>query len=305
MPEIIDFHMHFMTQGTWEEFAKRRLASDVARQHSEKKLKIGGNESIVLPESAAQAAQWWLEHLDKNGVAAGGFMSGMPENQTFYDFLSKSNRFIGYTWLKATDPDAPQVLEREVKAGMRCVKLYPPSQQFHLNDRAAWPFYEMAARLDVPILIHMGITMGYQADLKYGNPLDLHAAARDFPDVTFVVAHFGAGFLRECLMLAYQLENVSFDSSGSNMWMKYLPYPITLEDVFRKVIDVAGARRILYGSDSTVFPRGYRTQVLQEQLAVLDRLDLSAEDKALILGGNARRLLKLETKYAVEVASRG
>ncbi len=300
--QIIDFHMHFMTTGLWEETRRRREAAnpeiaETARKHSEKLLKKGGNTEVQLPQTAEEAARWWLEHLDRNGVAAGVFMSGVPEAKVFHDFLGRSNRFIGMTWLKATDSDAPAILEREVARGVRGVKLYPPTQFFHLNDRAAYPFYEAAQRLGIPILIHMGISMGYYADLQYANPLDLHAPARDFPDANFVVAHFGAGFLRECLMLAYQLDNVSFDTSGSNMWMKYLPHPITLDQVFRKVLDVAGPRRILYGSDSTVFPRGYRTAVLEEQLAIIEALPVTDEERALILGGNARRLMKLETQY--------
>ncbi|MHB2020604.1 MAG: amidohydrolase family protein, partial [Candidatus Xenobia bacterium] len=231
--EIIDFHLHMMTAGLRRRWMER-LASQpdlqrAAQRNTEKKLAMGGATAVVLPESPEQAAQWWLEHLDKNGVAIGAFMCGVAENEEFNRFLSMSPRFVGITWLNAADTEAPAILEREVAAGMRMVKLYPPAQHFHLNDRACYPFYETCARLNVPILIHMGITMGYYADLTYANPLDLHVPARDFPEVTFTIAHFGAGFLRECLMLAYQVENLCFDSSGSNSWLKYQDVPLTLE----------------------------------------------------------------------------
>lgn len=302
--EIIDAHLHFMTVGLrrrWTELlhAMHPDLAKVAERHMQRRLEQGGNDDVVLPHSAEQAAQWWLEHFDRNGVAMGAFMCGIPETEEMRRFLAASDRFVGITWLSANDPEAPAILEREVAAGMRMVKLYPPLQHYHLNDRACYPFYEACARLEVPVLIHMGISMGYYADLTYANPLDLHRPARDLPEVTFIVAHFGAGFLRECLMLAYQAENVCFDSSGSNSWLKYQGIPLTLEDVFRRFLDAAGPERLLYGSDSTVFPRGYRTNVLQDQLEILERLDLTDDARALILGGNARRLLRLAPRPAL------
>ena len=59
------------------------------------------------------------------------------------------------------------------------------------------------------------------------------------------------------------------------------------------MLDAVGPERVLYGSDSTVFPRGYRSNVLQEQMEILSRLDLTDEARAAIMGGNARRVLKL------------
>ena len=222
--DCLRLRMRVMTTGLRRRWMERLAAEPglarAAQQNTEKKLAMGGATQVVLPENAEQAAEWWLEHLDKNGVAIGAFMCGMAENEEFRQFLAKSPRFVGTTWLNAADPEASAVLEREVEAGDADGEAVSTAQHFHLNDKACYPFYETCARLNVPILIHMGITMGYYADLTYANPLDLHVPARDFPDVTFTVAHFGAGFLRECLMLAYQVENVCFDSSGSNSWLK-------------------------------------------------------------------------------------
>jgi predicted TIM-barrel fold metal-dependent hydrolase len=66
---------------------------------------------------------------------------------------------------------------------------------------------------------------------------------------------------------------------------------LTLKHVFERFLEGAGPTRILYGSDSTNFPRGYRVNVLEEQLAILEELDLTDEERRLILGGNLQRLI--------------
>jgi predicted TIM-barrel fold metal-dependent hydrolase len=42
----------------------------------------------------------------------------------------------------------------------------------------------------------------------------------------------------------------------------------------------------------------YRGQILQEQLEILERLGLSEEERAAVMGGNARRLFRLEAPAA-------
>ena len=49
--------------------------------------------------------------------------------------------------------------------------------------------------------------------------------------------------------------------------------------------------RLLFGSDSSFFPRGWNAVILEAQLGVLEELNLSAEDVGAVLGGNLRRLL--------------
>ena len=58
-------------------------------------------------------------------------------------------------------------------------------------------------------------------DMRFSNPLDLHAIALRYPRMPFMVPHFGAGYLREALMLADLCPNVYLDTSSSNSWMRY------------------------------------------------------------------------------------
>ena len=60
--------------------------------------------------------------------------------------------------------------------------------------------------------------------------------------------------------------------------------------MFRQALAVAGPDRLLFGTDSSFFPRGWVTNVYEQQAAALDEIGASAEVLAKILGGNFDRL---------------
>jgi predicted TIM-barrel fold metal-dependent hydrolase len=107
--------------------------------------------------------------------------------------------------------------------------------------------------------------------------------------VPVIVPHFGAGMLREALMLADLCANVRLDTSSSNSWLKYHP-GLTLTDVFRQALAVLGPDRLLFGSDSSWFPRGWVRAVHDQQTAALAELGAAADVRAKIFGGNFDRL---------------
>ena len=93
-------------------------------------------------------------------------------------------------------------------------------------------------------------------------------------------------------MAADTCANVHLDTSSSNSWIRYTP-GLTLETVFKSALAVAGARRLLFGTDSSFFPRGWQRGIYDAQLAALSALGVAAEDQALIFGGNFDRLFPL------------
>jgi len=62
--------------------------------------------------------------------------------------------------------------------------------------------------------------------------------------------------------------------------------------VFADLLRTYGPRRVMFGTDSTL-SHEYREGVLAEQQAAFQGLETTAEDQALIFGGNARRLFAL------------
>jgi predicted TIM-barrel fold metal-dependent hydrolase len=128
-------------------------------------------------------------------------------------------------------------------------------------------------------------------DMSLSNPIDLHRVALEHPKVNFVIPHFGAGFFRETLMLGDLVPNVFLDTSSSNSWTKYIVPEITLKDVFRKALEVYGPDRLLFGSDSSFFPRGWNSSVFKSQVDALYELRVEEGTVRKILGDNLRRLM--------------
>jgi predicted TIM-barrel fold metal-dependent hydrolase len=107
-----------------------------------------------------------------------------------------------------------------------------------------------------------------------------------------VLPHFGCGFFRELLLVASECGNVHTDTSSSNSWIEKLPEPMSLKRVFERALAVLGPERILYGSDSSFFPRGFLRDHLDGQLKILTEIGVSPAQAAAILGGNLSRLVK-------------
>lgn len=292
---IIDSHLHLITAHMMR---RQRERLPVYRQKAVESARVRGKsfeervkelERLTLEDQA----QSWLQAFDVAGVEAGAFIAVGEGNDELAQFVAMHpQRFLG--WGSLSDPrhpDATRTLARFRSMGLSGLKLYPPIQRFLPNDRALYPVYEAAAEHGLPILFHFGITVGVFYDLSFASPLPLSAPVKEFPEVTFIIAHFGAGFLRETLFLAYHTENVCVDTSGTNNWRLYHPGEPSLEQVFRDALRAFGPKRILFGTDSTAFD-GYRHHILKEQVDVLDRLELTPEDRGLILSENARRILR-------------
>jgi predicted TIM-barrel fold metal-dependent hydrolase len=211
-------------------------------------------------------------------------------------------RIIGYFMLDPTRPDAAERAKRALAGGLRGVCLFPAMHHFHVWDERCYSVYEAAQAAGAIVFAHFGILkMGIRDklglpsrfDLRFSNPVDLHRVAKDYPKTTFVIPHFGCGFLREALMVGDQCANVCVDTSSSNAWVNALPHPLALAEVFKAALRIFGPERILFGTDSTFLPRGWRRDIFDTQIQALKVLEVSSQHARLIFGGNISRILQL------------
>ena len=267
--EVVDAHAHFMTYNTVKEILQRtnqQSSEDQYKKIQKRVSSLTDMKEFMLPDENWDAGKAWSEELDRYGISAIGMMIGKESWDEFNDTRRRfPGRFLGYANINPSDDDAVDLVKRAGKDNFQGIKLYPTSWNFHASDECVYPVYEEALKQKLLVIAHFGITIGTQADLRYGNPLDLQKPAHDFPELSFMIAHFGAGFFREMLMLMYQTDNISMDTSGSNAWMKYLPYDLTITKIFEKALKAGGPNRIVFGTDSSFFPRGYRYNILEEQ----------------------------------------
>ncbi len=72
-----------------------------------------------------------------------------------------------------------------------------------------------------------------------------------------------------------------------------MPYDLSLRDLFQKAYETIGAERLIFGTDSSYFPRGFSVEYLREQLKVCYELGFPEESIQRIFHDNAAELLGL------------
>jgi len=287
---VVDAHLHLITREMMEEMGKERGLEERQIRERRKRLKLPDFELFDFHTTLKK----WLSEFERYHIEKGIFLPFVHNREEMITLAKVSERFIGFTSLDPTREDADKILEADLQAGLRGVKLYPVNRFFHVNDLEAEKIYPVVEKYKVLVMIHFGLNIGPGSNLLYGNPLDLHPVALKYPEVNFIIAHFGCGFAREALFLAYQCPNIFYDTSSSNAWIRYLPYKTTLKDIFQRFLEAAGPERLIFGTDSNFFPRGYRYDILQEQKRILDELRVGEEEQEKIFGGNILRLLSLK-----------
>lgn len=289
---ICDAHIHFFSPGFFA-----GLGTDRAT--------ITGF-GWEFPDSTEALIARWLAELDRHRVDRAALMASLPGDA---DSVAKAvalnpQRFVGFFMLDPTREDAMDYAGRALDEGLRAICLFPAMHRYPLYDERVAKVFAMAASRrggtsdSVAIFVHCGVlSVGIRKklglpspfDLRFGSPLDLHAHALAHPSVPIIIPHFGAGMLREALMLADCCPNVYLDTSSSNSWIKYTP-GLTLEQVFKTALNVVGPDRLIFGTDSSFFPRGWNAAIYQQQKSVLDAAGVSAGDQQKMFGANFARI---------------
>lgn len=276
---IIDGHSHMIT----ENIAKSmKISPHILKYLNQEWTKHSVKEHVEA----------WLEAMDKNQVEKTVFMATAHLNKDFTDFINSSKRFIGFARVNPILKDSLKNLKKEYENGMRGVKLYATNDGFDVSCDCN-PIYEYCEKMRLPIVIHFGMTIGGKSDLFHGNPIMLSRVLREFPKINFTIAHFGAGYFRELLMLKYKQDNLFVDTSGTNNWIDFQDNPFTLKDVFKKTIKVFSPQNIIFGTDTRIFPDGYRENILTQQKTILRELNVKREDAEDIMYNNAKRVFGL------------
>ena len=97
------------------------------------------------------------------------------------------------------------------------------------------------------------------------------------------------GRFEQALELGARCSNVMVDTSSSNSWMADLG--LDLAGVFHRTLAMLGPDRILFGTDSCTFPRGWRSDVRDAQWEALNEAGADADGTRAVMGGNLDRLL--------------
>jgi predicted TIM-barrel fold metal-dependent hydrolase len=212
----------------------------------------------------------------------------VPNDEVAALAAANSDIMIAFASVDPTrGPQAVTEARRLIATGeFRGFKLHPPLQQFHANDRIAYPFYELLAEARMPVIFHTGhsgigtgMRGGGGVRLKYGNPMDIDDVAADFPDMPIIMAHPSFPWQDEAISICLHKPQVYIDLSG---WSpKY--FSPTLVQYANTLLK----EKVLFGSD-------YPLITPDRWLADFAKIEIRDEVRPLILKKNAIRLLKLD-----------
>ena len=157
--------------------------------------------------------------------------------------------------------------ERCVQRDFKGLKLHPVSQKFELDDTRVARLFEMAAAVDLPVLVHAGFAME-----RIVEPL-LPTVER-LPELRLILGHAAMVELLAATRAFSDHPNVLFETSV-----------VKAKDLYVLFCSMDPAR-ICYGSD---IPYGDLPSTLHAALLAADVAGLSEKELSGVLSGNIRR----------------
>ncbi|MGI5967100.1 MULTISPECIES: amidohydrolase family protein [Anaerotruncus] len=189
--KIIDAHLHFCRAEYFDGIAAAAGHENTAEHLSEQYGKLGIVHGVVMGNRGLSAQGDYPPFLS--------YCVGLDEERLREESYQQ------------TVEQVQLHLQRKNCVG---IKLYPGYNSTYVTDQIYAPFYELAARYQKPVAIHTGATAGKGALLKYSHPLTLDELAVRYPQVQFVMCHFGNPWLVDAAAVLEKNDNVAVDLSG-------------------------------------------------------------------------------------------
>ncbi len=221
-------------------------------------------------------------------------------------------------------------LKRSIEVlGLQGVALISSFSHMTVDSDAMMPFYEKIRTYDIPIVVHptlrrplwggarhdLSTTLSREYDIAKSVTEIMYGVLRRYPDLKFLVSHFGGGmpFLKWRLLSSHQPEefNLAEGVKGHGLTPRQLKELGLWEDfhryfdsiyydsagfggsmvTMRAAVDGLRIDRITFGTD---YPYEFRDpNDSREYIANIKSMAISDEDKKKILGQNVLELFKL------------
>ncbi len=276
---IIDFHTHVFPPQV-KKNRGRYVDSDpcFAILYSDSKARLATADELISSMDK--------EGIDVSVIANIGWTTHdlcVETNDYILEMITRyPRRLVGFCAIQPNSYDAAVAeLERCARAGARGVgELRPDTQLFDFSDETLMtPLVEVMTRYKMMLLTHASEPVGHSYPGKGSiTPDMLYPLITRFPRLTIICAHWGGGLPFYAMMpeVKQAMSNVFFDTAASPLL--YTP------QVYQQVVQMAGADRVLFGSDYPLLAPG---RLIKE----IDSLNFPQETRDLIFAGNARRLL--------------
>jgi predicted TIM-barrel fold metal-dependent hydrolase len=226
------------------------------------------------------------------------------------------SRFAAFAALPTPVPDkAAQELERCVtELGFKGAMIHGLTNGLFIDDKRFWPIFEVAEKLDVPIYLHPSVphpevTKHYYDDYAREFPtvirpawgftvetatqairLILSRALEKYTKLQLILGHFGEALPFLMWRIDQALARPGQESlSFRNQFCEH--FHVTTSGNFSTPALICTMLEL--GIDRIMFSVDYPYVANSDGMDWIEKLQLSPGDKSKLVGGNARRLLKL------------
>jgi uncharacterized protein len=198
---------------------------------------------------------------------------------------------------------ALEQIDHQVKdLGARSMKFYNGHirKSWRCDDeKVAYPMYERCRDNGIKtIQFHKGIPFGMQ-NVEDLAPNDLQRAARDFPDLNFIIHHLSLPYFEETVWIAARFPNIYLALSGQIDY--FVIAPRRVQDWIGRLLMEVGVEKLLWGSEAALAggPAPYlkafmEMEIPQDMREGYGYPQITREDKRKILGENFARLMDVD-----------
>ncbi len=193
----------------------------ILKKHLLEKYTNSGVRGVPIAEFISEPEDHFEDTKKADKVFVLGFQASFSgiyiPNDFIADYVKKDlSRFIGFMSVDPNDKNCIKEMERSKKElGLKGLKLLPMYQNFNPTDhKIAYPVYEKAQEMNLPILFHMGTTYTRESKLKYTQPILIEEVAHDFPNLKMIIAHLGHPWEEETIVLIRKQPNIYSDISA-------------------------------------------------------------------------------------------
>jgi uncharacterized protein len=216
-----------------------------------------------------------------------------PSVEEVLGLLADSPRITvveGLRWRGEQRSDLFSVEERIRDGLVKGIKLYPGYDKYAINDPSLESVFRIAAKHDVPVMIHTGDTYSKTAKVRQAHPLLVDDIAVDYPDVRFIMCHLGNPWFQDAAEVLYKNDNVFADISGLTLGEFTYDFERYVAMRLKEMITYMGKpeKQLIYGSDWPLVR-------MRPYIKLLNELDFTPEQLENIAWGTAAKLFKIDT----------
>jgi len=276
----IDFHVHITPPQIikdWQKYAKKEKYFSLLSKNPHNKY--AGSKDIIaaLDESGFDRAVIFGFAFKDQGLCR------LVNDYVIEEIGRHPGRLTGFISVSPNARGAEKEIDRCFAAGLRGVgELYPDGQGFNIeNEKETRAVTGACIERGIPLILHVNEPVGHYYIGKNDIPLKkTEQFVNNSRNLKIILAHWGGGLLFYETMkeIKDKFRDVYYDTAVT---------PFLYDSrIYRAAKALGLCGKILFGSDFPLLPPS-------NYLPALEESGLSPEEKQLILGANAEKLLKI------------